>query len=370
RIAARLERWFREHQRELPWRRRYHPYHVWISEVMLQQTRMDVVLGYYKRFVKRFPTIGALARASDEEVLALWSGLGYYRRAKMLRAGAIEVTERFRGKLPDDAETLRTIPGIGRYTAGAIASIAYGKREAIVDGNVARVVARLFAIPHAVPSRTFVDASWREAEALVAAARSPRDLNQALMEHGARVCKPRNPSCDSCVVARFCRAAAKGDPVSYPRRQRLKRSVRLSIPLYIVMDGRGKLLMRKESGSLMEALYHLPHGSSELFGECAPDRFHPGERLGAFLHTVTHRRIEFEVVSATLDSAVAEGPSEYAWIDPVELASLPHPSYVRKAMEVLATVSSRRDARDDVAAEVPPPLPPRYARGRSRRDDR
>src|SRR5437763_11107826 len=137
-LVSAIERWFRKHQRPLPWRANYDPYRVWVSEVMAQQTRIDVVVAYFERFMKRFPTVEALAAASHDDVTAAWSGLGYYRRARMLRDGAMAVQERFGGRLPCDVEELLTIPGIGRYTAGAIASIAFRKRAPIVDGNVAR----------------------------------------------------------------------------------------------------------------------------------------------------------------------------------------------------------------------------------------
>src|SRR5438046_806102 len=178
-IARRAEAWFRLHQRKLPWRATYDPYHIWLSEVMLQQTRMQVVLGRYEDFLRRFPTIEELARSSDDDVTAAWSGLGYYRRARMLRSGAVAVVERFGGALPATVDELMTLDGIGRYTAGAISSIAYDRPAPIVDGNIARIVSRLFAT-HGSP--------WRLAESLVLAASSPRIFNQALMEIGALIC--------------------------------------------------------------------------------------------------------------------------------------------------------------------------------------
>src|SRR5262245_31177156 len=162
---------------------------------MAQQTRMDVVVAYFERFVERFPDLHALAAASDDDVTAAWSGLGYYRRARMLRAGAMAVRERFGGRLPGDVGRLQEIPGIGRYTAGAIASIAFEQRAPIVDGNVARVLARLFGND---------GDAWTRAESLVAQSKSPRHFNQGLMEIGALICTPRNPSCDRCPVRAHC----------------------------------------------------------------------------------------------------------------------------------------------------------------------
>ena len=208
RLASLTESWFRKNQRSLPWRDGYDPYRVWVSEVMLQQTWMEVVLGYYGRFLERFPTLVRLAHASADEVAAAWSGLGYYRRARMLREGAIDVMERFGGAIPPAVDELMSIAGIGRYTAGAIASIAYNQRAPIVDGNVARILSRLFAIDAPLASPALMRAAWTYAEELVASSGSPRDFNQGLMELGALICTPRRPNCAACPLHRNCAAFA------------------------------------------------------------------------------------------------------------------------------------------------------------------
>jgi len=321
-ISRNAERWFRKHQRALPWRSMYDPYHVWLSEVMLQQTRMEVVLRYYQRFLRQFPTIEDLARASQDEVAAAWSGLGYYRRARMLRDGAIAVRDRFGGSLPAEAAALRTIPGIGRYTAGAIASIAFDQPAPIVDGNIARLLARLCG------ART-VEAAWRASERLVRDARSPRMCNQALMEIGALICKPAEPACDRCPLRQDCRAFATGRTRIAPRAKPATRELR--IPLFIVSDRRGRILMRRHSGRLMGGMFHLPHGNGLLLRSC---RFPvPPSRsdLGSFRHSVTNRRITFSVFAVTGQRRRANG---YEWIDPHRLCDLPHPSYVRKALQL------------------------------------
>src|SRR4051812_41817213 len=219
RLVSLTESWFRKNQRPLPWRDGYDPYRVWVSEVMLQQTRMEVVLGYYQRFLSRFPTVADLARASVDDVTAAWSGLGYYRRARMLRDGAIDVMTRFGGAIPRNVDELMTIAGIGRYTAGAIASIAHGRRAPIVDGNVARIVARLFAIEAPLSSTMLMRDAWIRAEELVAASKSPRDFNQGLMELGALVCTPRNPACGRCPLRRHCAAflSHRVDELPHPK---------------------------------------------------------------------------------------------------------------------------------------------------------
>jgi len=320
--ARRLESWFARHQRPLPWRREYEPYHVWLSEVMLQQTRMEVVLPYFERFLARFPTIAALAAASDDDVTSAWSGLGYYRRARMLRAGAVAVMSRFGGNLPASVDELLTIPGIGRYTAGAIASIAFDAHEPIVDGNVTRVVARLFGDD---------DDPWGHAEALVEASKSPRVLNQALMELGALICTPRNPTCLICPLNKQCVALATGCIDELPRPKEKKATRELNIALYLIRDRRGRVLMRRESGPLMNDLYHLPHGDTSLLTGPPLDAT-PGQLLGTFRHTVTTRKIEFTVYTA--EARGIRGRKDYEWIDVSEMSEVPHPSYVTKALRL------------------------------------
>ncbi|HEX2120446.1 MAG TPA: A/G-specific adenine glycosylase [Thermoanaerobaculia bacterium] len=325
-LARRIETWFRRHQRPLPWRDGYDPYRVWVSEVMLQQTRMEVVLPYFERFTARFPTLAALAAASENDVLAAWSGLGYYRRAKMLRMGAIEAMQRFGGRVPDSVDELLTLPGIGRYTAGAIASVARNARASIVDGNVARVVSRLFAIAEPVASPALMREAWIRAEQLVNACAAPRDLNQGLMEIGALICTPRNPSCLLCPVRAQC--ATRGDALPLAKEKPPTRQLR--IPLYLITDRRGRVLMRRERGPLMNAMLHLPHGNTSLFPGQPLDVV-TGDLLGTFRHTVTTRRIEFALYAAQSPGRVGR---EYVWVDPGAIAEVPHPSYVGKALRM------------------------------------
>ena len=192
RIALRLGRWYDESARDLPWRRTRDPYAIWVSEVMLQQTRVETVVPYYERFVARWPDVSSLAQADVEEVLAMWSGLGYYRRARVMHRAAREVTERFGAEFPRDLDGLRALPGVGAYTAAAVASIAAGVRAPLVDGNVARVLSRLVGIDDDPKTAAGRARTWAEAERLVPADR-PGRFNQALMELGATVCLPREP---------------------------------------------------------------------------------------------------------------------------------------------------------------------------------
>lgn len=330
RVARTIERWFRAHQRPLPWRERYDPWHVWVSEVMLQQTRMEVVLPYFARFIERFPTIADAAKATEQEVMAAWSGLGYYRRAKMLRNGAIEVMTRFGGRIPSAVDELLTIPGIGRYTAGAVASIAANAHAPIVDGNVARILSRLFLIGEAIGSPRLMREAWRREEELIAACTTPRDFNQGLMECGALICTPRKPTCEICPLRKQCLAYETGRVDELPRAREKKPTRELRIPLYIVLDRQGRVLMRRETGPLMNAMYHLPHGSTSLLGGKAFEAT-PGPLLGSFRHTVTNRRITFEVYGVVQSSGLPPGGR---WVDLADMPAVPHPSYVAKALRL------------------------------------
>ena len=198
-LQQELLRWYDRSARDLPWRRTRDPYAVWVSEIMLQQTRVETVIPYYERFLARFPSARVLAEADEDAVLSHWSGLGYYRRARLLHSGVQEVVARYGGEVPEDADARRRLPGVGRYTAGAIGSIAFDKAEPVVDGNVTRVLARLFRIDTPVGSATTTKRLWREAAELVPEQR-PGDFNQALMELGATLCTPKKPLCDACPV--------------------------------------------------------------------------------------------------------------------------------------------------------------------------
>ncbi|MCC6214336.1 MAG: A/G-specific adenine glycosylase [Polyangiaceae bacterium] len=215
RLARRLEDWYRACSRDLPWRRHADPYAIWVSEVMLQQTRVQTVRPYYLRWMARFPDVGALASAPEDAVLRLWEGLGYYSRARRLHAGARVVLARHGGELPRTAAGLLELPGVGPYTAGAVASLAFGERVAAVDGNVVRVVARLRGID--ATGAALAAAVHTVASALVRAARAPDALNQALMELGATLCTPRGPRCGECPARSGCVARASGRTAELPR---------------------------------------------------------------------------------------------------------------------------------------------------------
>ncbi len=299
---------------------------------MLQQTRMEVVLRYYDRFLERFPDLSSLAKASDRDVLAAWSGLGYYRRARMLRDGARSVVENG-GRMPEEVDALSRIPGVGRYTAGAIASIAFNRRAAIVDGNIARILSRLAGIDEPLGSTSLMRGAWAESQRLVDACSRPRHFNQGLMEIGALICKPRNPECAECPLTRHCFAYRNKRTASLPRSKEKTATREMNVALYIIRDHRGRVLMRRESGALMTSMMHLPHGDTSLLSG-APLRVEPGELLTRFRHTITNRRVAFGVYAGSLAGSIRDG-DEWEWVDPARLSDVPHPSYVAKALAVL-----------------------------------
>ncbi|MFO0674217.1 MAG: A/G-specific adenine glycosylase [Polyangiaceae bacterium] len=350
-IVTPLVRWYRAVRRDLPWRRTRDPYAVWLSEIMLQQTRVDTVVPYYERFRAKFPTVVALAEAPLESVLAEWSGLGYYRRARMLHAAARAVAESHAGSFPSTAAGLASLPGVGRYTAGAIASIAFGERAPLVDGNVARVLARLFALD-ADPTRGAGHAQvWSIAEGLVPED-APGDFNQALMELGATVCVPRTPRCDACPLAAVCRARAEGREGELPRIAPKAPPKGQSLAALVARDERDRILLaRRAEGGLFAGLWEPP---TLAIGARAPrDPVASFAALvgraprtltlsGRFTHVLTHRRLDVRVYAgrfaarqgAAIGLAERETYDDLRFVDETTLAGLPVSALMRRMLEV------------------------------------
>ena len=252
-----LLRWYRANRREMPWRGSRDPYAVWVSETMLQQTRIETVRGYFARFLARFPDIRALAEAAADVVLTLWEGLGYYSRARNLHAAARLVAAR--GRFPGTAAEWAALPGVGPYTAAAVSSICTGEPEPVVDGNVARVVARLRAAPGAGRSARERAATAAWLRPAVAASGSPGDFNQALMELGETLCLPKAPKCLLCPLRAACRAAAEGDPARYPARRPARELPVRRFHAFIVCDAAGRVLLaRRPETGLLGGLWELP----------------------------------------------------------------------------------------------------------------
>jgi A/G-specific adenine glycosylase len=302
-VARRLLPWFRRHRRDLPWRRTRDPYAIWISEAMLQQTQVATVIPYYERFMRRFPNVQALAAAPPDDVLRMWSGLGYYARGRNLHAAAKAIVGEFGGEVPADVASLRTLPGVGAYTAGAVSSIAFGKRAAVVDGNVARVIARLFAIRGDLRGPATRRRIWEMAEAMLPR-RSCGDFNQALMELGAMVCVPSGPACLVCPLRAGCRANRLGATDVIPR-SATRATVRAETHVVVAIDCAGKwLFVRRPEDGLWGGLWELPSERAEAGAELSGARRVLRRFGGAsaslsltpfvrFEQQLTHRRITF-----------------------------------------------------------------------------
>lgn len=257
-LQAALLRHYDRHARDLPWRAETDPYRVWVSEVMLQQTRVETVIPYYRRWLEQFPDVGSLATADVDDVLLAWQGLGYYRRARNLHAGAAVVRERHGGRLPGSYQGLRALPGVGEYTAGAVASIAFGEAVPAVDGNVKRVLARLYDEP--TPGVAWLR---RTAAELVDRDR-PGDWNQALMELGATVCTPTHPGCHACPVAEWCRARAAGTQAERPARPMKKAVPARTFVVAVVVDLQGRaLVVRRPEKGLLAGMWAFPDVAME-----------------------------------------------------------------------------------------------------------
>ncbi|UCG15668.1 MAG: A/G-specific adenine glycosylase [Phycisphaerales bacterium] len=261
-IRRSLIAWFRKHARDLPWRRTRHPYHVWLSEVMLQQTRMETALPYYRRFIKAFPTVRKLAAADDERVLKLWQGLGYYTRARNLHKAARIIVKEHGGRFPRTARQWSKLPGVGRSTAAAIASIAFDQRAAVLDGNVKRVLARLYGISASVDETATINTLWAIAEELVPPA-APGDFNQAVMEFGARICTPRRPQCEQCPLCGQCRAYAAGKQDALPVRRSKKPVPHYAIVAAAIRKNGRYLIARRPPRGMLGGLWEFPGGKIE-----------------------------------------------------------------------------------------------------------
>ncbi|MGZ8495528.1 MAG: A/G-specific adenine glycosylase [Candidatus Binatia bacterium] len=334
-LRRRLLNWYRRNQRDLPWRRSRDPYTIWVSETMLQQTQVKTVLPYYARFVAAFPTLQTLAGAPLPRVLRLWSGLGYYRRAENLHKAARQIVAQHGGNLPRNYDLLRALPGIGDYTAGALLSIAFDEKYPAVDGNVRRVLSRLF--------RTNTEAAVREIAGKLAQTSQPGNLNQALMELGAMLCTPKEPRCGDCPVTSYCRSRDRlGQRQSAHQRPRVNfRDV--TWPLAIV-NYHGKILLRRrQADGLLAKLWELP--GVEIAQTAKPEAAIREElkplavagprpqRLGELRHSITDRRIHAPVLLYRWP-LTKRLPPGWRWILPSQLHRYATSSMTSKAVKL------------------------------------
>jgi A/G-specific adenine glycosylase len=314
-----LLRWYDQHRRDLPWRKTRDPYRVWLSEIMLQQTRVAAVLDHYRIFLERFPNVQALAAVSEEAVLAAWSGLGYYRRARMLHRCAKELVRKDGSRFPPSSKALQTLPGIGRYTAAAIASIAFAEPVAVVDGNVERVLQRLIGINLATPQ------TWQHAQTLLSSSR-PGDFNQAMMELGATVCVPREPRCLVCPVRKWCITRGEIPRTVSPSRQEKKQ-------IWCALEqrngnGRAKirLVQRPRRAPLMPGMWELPQSSE-------PPRALPAAaHWRTFRHSITITDYTVHVLR-NAPGLSAPPAAKGKWIAIDRIAQIPITGLTRKILK-------------------------------------
>jgi A/G-specific adenine glycosylase len=306
-FRRRMLSWFAQRKRDLPWRRTRDPYRIWLSEIMLQQTRVAAVIPYYERFLESFPNVQALARARTDRVLANWVGLGYYSRARNLHRAANDIVSRHAGDFPREYEDALALPGIGRYTAAAVLSIAYGARHAVLDGNVARVIARIGALRGDLRA----PAVWRKLEATaqdLLARNAPGDWNQAMMELGATVCTPKSPRCEECPVEKWCRARKLGIAEELPSARKKRAPVEVTLAAAVLLDPGGRTMLVRQlngDGALFSRMWQFPALETTGTDAMAALTGHLRENFGVAMkggltplatarHAVTFRSIRLE----------------------------------------------------------------------------
>jgi A/G-specific adenine glycosylase len=350
-IAQRLLDWYGTHARDLPWRRSPDGYTVWVAEIMLQQTRMQTVLDYYRRWMELFPSLEVLAQADLQQVLQVWEGLGYYTRARNLHRAAQVVMEQYGGVIATERKALERLPGIGRYTAAMIASVAYGKDEAALDGNIRRVYARLFNLEEPLGTTTAEKTLWAMAEELLPPGRAG-DYNQALMDFGSAVCTPQTPACDTCPLNDLCAAYRLGVVAERPLRQPKKDLPRRNVAAAIIEREDGRILLaQRPTQGLYGGLWEFPGGKQEP-GEVLPQtlqreiaeelgaRILVGTPFGVYEHTLTHFHMTLHAFLCHFvdgDQPQALEAQAMVWVLPGEMEAYPMAKVDRQiASELMA----------------------------------
>jgi len=327
--------WYQKNARDLPWRRTSDPYLIWVSEIMLQQTRVKSVIPYFNRWVKRFPTLEILAEADQDEVLSLWEGLGYYRRAVNLHQAVKEIQTRFKGKIPEDPGDLKQLPGIGPYTAGAIASIAFNKPASILDGNIRRVISRCFNVQEPLGtggSEKILQTITRE----LIPENDPGDFNQALMELGAMICLPVKPHCQGCPLREDCAARQLGIQGQLPNRKQIIPLPHYQVTAAIMLEGDQVLIAKRPLKALLGGMWEYPGGKQEK-GESLEDALkreiceelglgiEVGELLGVYDHAYTHYKVTLFAYFCQRLSKVLNlnYHTDHIWVEPDALDNYP-----------------------------------------------
>jgi A/G-specific adenine glycosylase len=334
--SRKLLTWYRHNQRSLPWRETCDPYRIWISEIMLQQTQVDTAIPYYHRFLKAFPTVSSLAYAPLQDVLKAWENLGYYSRARNIHVAARIIVDKFGGQIPDNLEVIKTLPGIGQYTAGAILSIAYGQAHPAVDGNVRRILCRLFAIAKPM-NNTREQKQLHKLAASLIPVKHPGDFNQAMMDLGAMICRAKNPDCSRCPVACSCQARLRDLQNVLPITGKTPEIPHRLAAAAFIHNSEGKLLVvQRPTSGLLASLWKLPgdfikdiesmenslkHSVKEELGIS----IRPGRHLASVNHTYTHFRITLQAYKCDLLKGTPKpvGCQDWRWLSLTDLKKLP-----------------------------------------------
>lgn len=347
-FRARLLAWYRQNKRQTSWRDSGNPYHVWVSEVMLQQTRVDQMAPYFERFIRAFPTLQALATASEDQVLKVWEGLGYYARARNMHKAAKRMAFELGGRIPDTYQELIELPGIGQYTAAAVSSIAFDRDHPVLDGNVTRVLCRLLRIEEE-PTRAHVKAQLIAAGETLLARGEAGDFNQAMMELGSRVCTPQSPSCPTCPVGEWCRAKAElDDPSFLPRKAPKKQKPHYQVAAGLIRKGDEFLIAQRPAEGMLGGLWEFPGGKQEP-GETLPEclvreireelgiEIEVGARLTSVDHAYSHFSITLHAFAARYVCGTPEalGCAAWRWVEPEALDDFALPRADRLIVEFM-----------------------------------
>lgn len=341
-FSEKIVEWYREYHRDLPWRNTQEPYKIWLSEIILQQTRVIQGLPYYEKFIQEFPEINSLARAKEEKVLRLWQGLGYYTRARNLHKCAVEIVRKFNGIFPPAFNELKKLPGVGDYTAAAIASFAFGERVAVVDGNVQRVLSRVFGITENVSTPSGKKYFFEWANTLISAD-DPGRYNQAIMEFGALQCVPRNPKCDACIFSASCFARRNQQQHLFPVKRRPAKVTHRYLYYFIFSAGRKFLMKKRLEKDIWNSLYDFPlretkrsvsHMKIQILFPSVSGVKVKSKMSKVYKHVLTHqiihaRFIHFEIPQAKSDS-LRKKIEGSGWFSQSQIARLPKPVLISR----------------------------------------
>lgn len=335
-LQQKLLNWFTKHQRPLPWRKHYRPYEVWVSEIMLQQTQVETALPYFRRWMNSFPTIRSLADANERRVLKNWQGLGYYSRARNIHASAKLIVEKHNGIFPDDIETIRSLKGVGPYTAGAIASIAFNQEHPIVDGNVLRVLSRVYAIDKPIDIEKNKDIFWDLQEKLIPKGKA-RYFNQALMELGALVCTKNNPLCVECPIRSYCVAYKKNSVEKYPVRAKRRKMVKVEAAALALRNNGKYFIHRRPEGSIMGGLWEFPEwkNTKKPLPAKLGLKLDSCKSLGTIKRNYTNHLESLHVYTVNTDGSTVKTKWPSAWISKAEFKKYPFSSAHAKIAALL-----------------------------------